>query len=186
MKRRSYELSSGLTGQRSKTYQRDLTKKYTHMMKQVSKVFRKDSLLFFLLSICLDGCNTKTKNSKGFALEEFAVDNPSLNSIIDSVAGWHSKLLSKNVALEDITNVILVSDINHIVDLRNLFSEFIHPTGNIMTFDFIRFPSDFYHGDTNSRWSKYDSVFDPSFIVYQYDGHKFLPPVITTNIDVWE
>jgi hypothetical protein len=205
------------------------------MMKKVLRVFRKDGLLILLFSISISSCNTSTNNSGCFALEEFAIDNPYLDSIIDSVANWHFKSLSDNMSKVDsennkvmllefshrdsillfkfivitksdaiykyiyrynkriigykptaITNVILVSDINNIVDFGNLFLKFIHPTGNVMIFDFMRFPSDYFYGDSISRWPNFDSLFDPSFIVYQYNGQKFLSPIITTNLDVME
>lgn len=93
---------------------------------------------------------------------------------------WHNKrIVGYNKTV--LTEVILVSDINDLADFKNCFSNIMHPTGNIKNFHFLSFPKDLYSKGSQG-WADFDLVFDPRFIVYQYDGKTFSAPILTTNI----
>ena len=199
------------------------------MIKMVLKKFGKDRayMIVILFAAIFASCGGKHDVNKGFALDEFAIDNYRLDSIIlsifDNSTGsfpgieCHAeKVLSLNFQSKDSAilfvfsfspknelvnsiyrnnyrivgyaeydkhDVILLSDINHISDFGTLFAEFIHPTGNKKTFDYMVYPNNIYSGGRNGAWPSYEMIYDPIFLVYKCKGGKFLSPVLTTNLE---
>lgn len=78
-------------------------------------------------------------------------------------------------------DVILLSDINHISDFGTLFAEFMHPTGNKKSFEYMLFPDNLYSGKENGTWPYYEMKYNPIYLIYKYKEGNILPPILTTN-----
>lgn len=198
-----------------------------NMIKTVLKKFGKDRayMIVILFTTIFASCGGKHDVNKGFALEEFAIDNARLDSVIQSVFDNSTgsfpdidsnteKVLSLNFQSKDSAivfafsfspkdelvnsiyrnnyrivgyaeygnhDVILLSDISHISDFGTLSAEFIHPTGNKKTFDYMVYPDNLYSCNGNGAWPSYEMIHDPIYLVYKYKEGKSLSPILTTN-----
>lgn len=182
-------------------------------------------MIVTLLIAIFASCDNRHGMNKGFTLEEFAIDNIGLDSVIQSVLENKTKafpsiesdtekVLSLNLQSKDSIilfifsfssqkeliysiyrnnyrivgyakykkrDVILLSDINHISDFGNLFAEFMHPTGNKKSFEYMVFPDNLYSGKENGTWPDYEMMYDHIYLVYKYKEENILPPILTTN-----
>ena len=70
---------------------------------------------------------------------------------------------------------------NNISEFGSQFGKFIHPTGNSEVFKFLNFPQNLYIGEGKNAWPSFESIYDPTYIVYPYVNNKFIHPIITKN-----
>jgi hypothetical protein len=77
--------------------------------------------------------------------------------------------------------MILLSDIDELSDLGQLFGHFIHPTGVLKSFSYMKYPSNLYIGDDQNSWPYFYLIYDPTYIVYPFVNNEFLQPFMTTN-----
>ena len=181
-------------------------------------------MLFILIGIaCVcNSCNLSKDN--GFELEEFAIDNAGLHSVVDSVINMYSpvlqstdekKILSLNLSHKDSVllfifsirdeeellnmyifrdnkrivgyttigkeDIILLSDIDDLPELGELFGSFIHPTGISKELSYMKYPNNLYIGEGVNVWPKYELIYDPTYLIYPFINNTFLQPIMTKN-----
>lgn len=77
--------------------------------------------------------------------------------------------------------IIVLSDIDYLPELGNLFGRFIHPIGKSKAFKYMKYPHNLYMGDGQNVWPSFELIYDPTYIVYPYINKKYQHPIMTKN-----
>lgn len=79
--------------------------------------------------------------------------------------------------------VILLSDIDELSEFGRQYAMFIHPTGILKKFDYMKYPENLYIGEGQNTWPSFELIYDPTYIIYPYEKNKFSTPLMTTDLD---
>lgn len=82
-------------------------------------------------------------------------------------------------------DLILLSDVNSLSDFGSTFCDFIHPTSNKCSFEYINFPKSQYSGEEFGVWPTFEVISDPLYLVYKYENKQIGSPILTTNYELY-
>ena len=79
--------------------------------------------------------------------------------------------------------ILLLSDIDELPEVGLICNHFVHPTGNVQLFEYLKYPSNLYIGEDHNSWPYFELIYDPTYIIFPYKNNRFTQPYMTTNPD---